>query len=248
MKAYPKTEKYDAAWIEKNWMGPNPLCLAEDLCGHLDLKPGMKVLDLGCGKGLTSIFLAKEYGVTVFATDLWISASDNMRRFEEAGASDKIIPIHAEAHDLPYAEGFFDAAVSIDSYHYFGASESYFVDVFSKLVRPGGLFGIVVPGLRREFEKGYPDTLEDLWFPELYTFHSKNWWRTLWEKTGLCEITDCYDLEDPKGLWRPWALWSIDNFAKEFGDCGGGEDFDLKFLDADTDGDISLIAMTAVKK
>ena len=35
------------------------------------LEPGMRVLDLGCGKGLSSIFLAKEFGVQVWAADLW---------------------------------------------------------------------------------------------------------------------------------------------------------------------------------
>jgi len=153
VKKYPKTENYDNNWIQENWMGPNPLILLEELCEHLDLKPGMKVLDMGCGKGLTSIFLAKEYGVIVFANDLWIDATDNLRRFEEAGVADKVYPIHAEAHALPYANGFFDAVIAIDCYHYFGAGETYFVDVFSKLVKPGGQFGIVVPGLRREFEK-----------------------------------------------------------------------------------------------
>jgi len=243
MKKYPLTEKYDAAWVEKNWMGPNPLWQLEELCGNLELEPGMKVLDLGCGKGVTSVFLAKEFGVSVFATDLWISATDNLRRFEEAGVADKVFPLHAEAHALPYAEGFFDAAVAIGSYHYFGTSDSYFVDVFSKLVKPGGQVGTVIPGLSREFEKGYPETLKDLWFPELYTFHSGKWWRSLWEKTGLCEITACYDMEDPKAVWRPWAEWSVKYFAEEFGDGGGGADFDLKFLGADTEDDIALIIL-----
>jgi len=247
MKKYPKTEKYDANWIEKNWMGPNPLWLLEDLCEHMDLRPGMKVLDMGCGKGITSVFLAKEYGATVFANDLWISATDNLRRFEEAGVADKVFPIHAEAHALPYAEGFFDAAISIDSYHYYGACESYFTDVFSKLVKPGGQFGIVVPGLIKEFEKGYPETLAQLWFPELFTLHSNKWWRTLWEKTGLCEITACYDMDDTKALWQPWANWAKKNFAKEFGDEGGGGDFDVKLLEADINNDIALIALAARK-
>ena len=44
-------------------MGPNPLWLLEELCEHMNLTPGMKILDMGCGKGLTSVFLAKEYGV-----------------------------------------------------------------------------------------------------------------------------------------------------------------------------------------
>ena len=245
MKEYPRSAKYDMAWVEKNWMGPHPLWLTEELCAHLDLKPGMRVLDLGCGKGLTSIFLAKEYGVTVFANDLWIPATENLKRFEEAGVADRVYPIHAEAHALPYAEGFFDAAVSIDSYHYFGASDSFFVDVFSKLVKPGGQLGIVVPGLAREYEKGYPDTLAHLWFPELFTLHSNAWWKKLWAKTGLCDITACYDLEDPKGLWRPWADWCLENFEKEFGDDGGGADCDTKLLDADTHDDLAFVAMAA---
>jgi len=36
----------------------------------LTLRPGMRVLDLGCGTALTSIFLAREYDVEVWATDL----------------------------------------------------------------------------------------------------------------------------------------------------------------------------------
>jgi len=245
MKKYPKTEKYDPAWVAENWMGPNPLWLLEELCEHMSLTPGMKVLDMGCGKGLTSVFLAKEYGVTVFANDLWISATDNLGRFEEAGVADKVFPIHAEAHALPYAEGFFDAAISIDSYEYYGADELYFPCTYSKLVKPGGGFGIVVPGLVREFDKGYPDTLKELWVGEMFSFHSKDWWRNLWEKTGIVEITACYDIDDPKGIWWPWANWAKGNFDKEWGEGG---DTDVKFLEADTDNNVALVVMSAVKK
>ncbi|MCL2603093.1 MAG: methyltransferase domain-containing protein [Defluviitaleaceae bacterium] len=246
MKRYPKTEKYDNNWIQENWMGPNPLILLEELCEHLDLKPGLKVLDMGCGKGLTSIFLAKEYGVTVFANDLWIDATENLRRFEQADVADKVYPIHAEAHALPYANGFFDAAIAVDCYHYFGAGENYFVDVFSKLVKPGGQFGIVIPGLKREFEKGYPDTLEKLWIPEFYAFHSDKWWRTLWEKTGLCKITASYPMEDSKKLWQDWADWSVENFERVFNDGEPG-DADFKLLEADTNNDLALVVMAAKK-
>jgi len=169
---------------------------------------------------------------------LWISATENLRRFEEAGVADRVFPIQAEAHALPYVEGFFDAAVSIDSYHYYGADEAFFPCTFSKLVKPGGQFGIVVPGFTKEFDSGYPETLRELWEGEMFTFHSKDWWRRLWGKTGIAEITACYDIDDPKDMWRPWAVWSKENMNFN----------DEELLAADVHNDIALIAMAARKK
>ena len=40
----------------------------------------MRVLDLGCGVAASSIFLRREFGVQVWATDLWFHASDNVPR------------------------------------------------------------------------------------------------------------------------------------------------------------------------
>jgi len=115
---YTKSQTYERQFLLDNMMGPNAMKILEELTelpGMLELKPGMRVLDLGCGRGLTSIFLAKEFGVQVFATDLWITASENFARFKEAGMDQRIIPIHADAADLPYAEEYFDAIISIDA-------------------------------------------------------------------------------------------------------------------------------------
>ena len=240
MKNYPKTRTYNAEWISKNRMGPNPILLMEELCEHLDLRPGMKVLDMGCGKGLTSVFLAKEFGVTVFANDLWIKPTDNLKRFEEAGVADSVYPIQAEAHALPYAEGFFDAALSIDSYHYYGACEYYFPCIYSKLVKPGGQFGIVVPGYTQEFEDGHPEWKKQFierkrikennpaWGDDFFTFHSNNWWRKMWEKTGLVNITACYNIEDAPGIWQHEDGWT-------------------EYYESDTNNDIAFVVMAAQK-
>ena len=238
MKKYPRSEKYDEKWVSDNWMGPHPLWLLEEMCENLDLKPGMRVLDMGCGKGLSSVFLAKEYGVTVFANDLWIGATENFERFVTAGVDDKVFPMHADARSLPYAEGFFDATVCVDSYNYYGTDEMYFPCVYSKLVKTGGQFAISVPGLTKEFDKGYPDTLKELWDEQLFSLHSGAWWRHLWEKTGLVEITACYDIENVKEIWQPWAKW-----AREHMDFN-----DDDFLAADTNNDVAFIIMTANKK
>ena len=86
-----------------------PLWLTEWLAEALDLRPGMRVLDLGCGRAMSSVFLRREFGVQVWATDLWFSASENLQRIRDAGVEDGVFPIHADARALPFAAEFFDA-------------------------------------------------------------------------------------------------------------------------------------------
>lgn len=204
--AFPRSAAYDPDWVLENLMGPNPLWLAESLSEVLRLEPGMRVLDMGCGKAVTSIFLAKEFGVHVWATDLWIPAADNWRRISEAGLESSVYPVHAEAHTLPFAASFFDALVSFDAYHYFGTDDLYLGNHFLPLVKPGGCVGIVVPGLACEWEGDPPPHLAPHWrqHVDFWSFHSPDWWRRHWEKTALVDVEHA-DLV-PDG-WRHWLDW-----------------------------------------
>jgi cyclopropane fatty-acyl-phospholipid synthase-like methyltransferase len=143
---FPRSAGYDASWMLDNVMGPNALWLAESLCEVLPLSPGMRVLDLGCGKALTSIFLAKEFGVRVWAGELWVPPTQNWERIKAAGVEAAVVPMELDAHALPFAAGFFDAIVSIDTYHYFGTDDLY-LSYLLPFLAPGGRLGIVSPGL-----------------------------------------------------------------------------------------------------
>ena len=200
---FPRSAAYDPAWMLENLMGPNAVWLAESLTQVMRLEPGMRVLDMGCGRAISSIFLAREFDLQVWATDLWIAASDNWRRIREAGLQDQVFPIHAEAHALPFADEFFDALVSLDAYHYFGTDDLY-LGYYSRFVRAGGQLGIVVPGLRQEFGAGPPPHLAPYWQRDFWSFHSPGWWRAHWERTGPVEV-DVADLV-PKG-WEHWLRW-----------------------------------------
>ena len=201
---YVRSNGYDPGWVVANMMGPNPLWLLEHLLEVLPIEPGMRVLDLGCGKGLTSVFLARETGAQVWATDLWIGATDNLGRFRDAGVDDLVFPIHAEARDLPYADGFFDVVVSIDSFQYFGTDDTYLA-YLTRFLRPGGRIGVVDPALFRELGTEVPAELAHLWQCQGLPFHGPDWWRTHWAKTGLVTV----DVADavPDG-WRDWLRWS----------------------------------------
>lgn len=203
---YPLASQYDPAWVVENQMGPNVLWITEALGQTMDLKPGMRVLDLGCGKAMSSIFLAKEYGVQVWATDLWISATENAGRIRAQDLADQVFPLHAEAHALPYADEFFDAIVSLDAYHYFG-TEDYYLDTIIKFLKPGGQIGIVCPGLVAEFGRAVPEHLANEYmggFNSWCTFHSPDWWRWHWEKTRLVDVEKAELLPGGFELWMQW--------------------------------------------
>jgi cyclopropane fatty-acyl-phospholipid synthase-like methyltransferase len=63
---FPRSSKYHPDWvIASASSGANALWLTEWLEEALALRPDMRVLDLGCGLAMSSIFLRREFGVQV---------------------------------------------------------------------------------------------------------------------------------------------------------------------------------------
>jgi len=201
---YPRSNAYDAQWVMDNQMGPHALWLLESLTEVLPIPAGSKVLDLGCGRAMTSIFLAREFRARVWATDLWIPAGENQQRIVDAGVSDLVTPIHAEAHALPYAAGFFDVIVSIDAYQYFGTADLY-LGYLAEFLRPGGVLGIVVPAELQGIGADIPEHLAPYWDWEFCCFHGPEWWRTHWTKTSKVTVDHADTV--PEG-WRDWLRFN----------------------------------------
>jgi SAM-dependent methyltransferase len=238
---FPRSNGYDPDWLLSNHMGPHPLWLLESLCEHLSLPSGALVLDLGCGKALTSVFLARELGVRVVAHDWWIPAEDNLARLREAGVAGVVTPIHAEAHALPFAAGQFDAIVSVDAYHYFGTADLYLAEML-KLLAPGGRLAVVVPGLREEPDVIPPPGLAEVWDWDFCSFHSPAWWRRHWEKTGLAQVHLAQWLDGGHELWRRW-----DQATAAFATSRGEQPYvgDRALLDADTEQQVGFCLLVA---
>ena len=201
---FPRASRYHPEWVLAHASGgANSLWLVEWLTTALQLRPGMRVLDLGCGRASTSVFLHREFDVQVWATDLWFSASENIQRIRDAGAADGVFPIHADARALPFAAEFFDAIVSIDSFPYYGTDDLY-LNYLARFIKPGGVLGIAGAGLVREIEGSLPSHLQEWWTPDLWCLHSAEWWRRHWERTGILEIELADTLPDG---WQSWLDW-----------------------------------------
>ena len=236
---FPLSSQYDPQWVLENQMGLNALWLTEWLCKDMHLQPGMRVLDLGCGRGLSSIFLAREYGVQVWAADLWIKPTENYLRFQEANVSETVFPIYTDARSLPFAEGYFDAVVCVDAYIYFGTDDLY-LDAIRRYIKPGGRLGIVVPGFMQELVGDLPEHLLPFWAQECWTWHTVEWWRRLWSRTGLVTVELAETL--PEG-WQLWLLWKKARAAS--GEDSDSLRSDIRVLEADQGRYMGFLRMIA---
>jgi cyclopropane fatty-acyl-phospholipid synthase-like methyltransferase len=200
---FPRSSKYAPQWIAENGFGGNALWQAEWLCEQMELRPGMRILDLGCGRAKSSIFLAREFDIEVWATDLWVAASENWQRVRNYGLENRVYPIHADARALPFAADFFDAIVAVDCYSYYGTDDLY-LNYLIQFVKPGGQIGVAGAGLVQEMPTPVPEHLREFWTQGMWCLHSADWWRHHFERTGVVDVLTADAMEDG---WKFWNYW-----------------------------------------
>ena len=129
------------------------LAKLELIASKLDLQPGMRLLDVGCGWGSFAIHAAKHYGATVTGVTLSPSQAELAReKVAQAGLSEQVEIRVADYRELPGAS--FDAIVSIGMSEHVGDSQidNYCKTLFG-LLRPGGvLLNHAIAALDPEYE------------------------------------------------------------------------------------------------
>ena len=203
---YPKSEAYNTPALQEKIMGPNPVKLEEELLRDHRIPDGAVVCDLGSGQGLTSVFLAKEYGFTVYAADLWSDPEENRRFFDQMGLSrEQIIPVKADAADLPFETDFFDAVVSTDSYNYFGRDERYLDEKLLPFVKPGGYLYIAIPGMKKDCHDNLPQELLLFWTPEQLDYlHDVDYWTKIVRQCSGADVISVKEMESNEEVWADW--------------------------------------------
>ena len=203
---FPKAETFPQSVMRERSMGPNPLKLCEELLAYADIPAGSVVLDLGSGAGLTSALMAREYGYVVYAAALWSDPSVNMRFFEGCGLTNRqVTPLKADATALPFAHGFFDAVVSVDSYNYFGRDPEYLGERLLPLVKRGGELLLAIPGMACDCHDDVPACLLRSWTPEQLDYmHDMAWWRANLEQTEGAEVLDMREMACTREAWADW--------------------------------------------
>jgi cyclopropane-fatty-acyl-phospholipid synthase len=124
------------------------------LAEAIDLKPGQKVLEIGCGWGGFAEYAAKNYGAHV--TGLTISTEQRdfaRKRMQDAGLGDKV---EIKFQDYRDERGQYDRIASIEMIEAVG--EQFWPQYFSQLrdrLLPGGLIGIQAITIQDKFFQTY---------------------------------------------------------------------------------------------
>ena len=224
---YIRSEKYCTPKLMKMIMGPNPIRLEEELLVEHKIPENAVVCDLGSGQGLTSVFLAKEYGFTVYAADLWSEPAENRTFFDSMGVSpDRLIPVKADATALPFEKGFFDAIVSTDSYNYFGRDESFLDEKLLPFVKSGGYIYIAIPGMKKDCHDDLPPELLLSWTPEQLDYmHDVKYWTNMVSKCVGAEALSIKEMESNDEVWADWLKQDNDYAIgdRKSMEAGGGK-------------------------
>lgn len=199
-------ENYREYISAETMMGPNSVRILAELFERYPLKAAAddRILDLGCGTGLTSLIIARETGAKVFANDLWVSAEENGKRFAGWGAAEQITPVCEDANNLHFEKKQFRALVSIDSYHYFAGSEGFFQEKILPFMQDNGEVIIGIPGLKDEYTGRAGELLSDWLGEDASLFKSPKCWKELIGSSERIEFAEIWELDCFNEAWDDW--------------------------------------------
>lgn len=222
---YPELRGYTRDEIYEDCMGGGALYLAARMARTMRLKPGGIVLDLGCGRGTTSIFLVRHLGARVIAVDLWTDAAFLHRKFSARGYRDRIVPLQLDVTArLPFADEYFDAIFCMNSLSFYGGSVGFLRHLLKHLKR-GGQFVIGMETFNAEFSQeerqnppavfNYnlppPNEHVNVWEDDFSKMHSPPWWEKLFWDSGLVQVESCCELADAEVLYEDLVKYQIEH-------------------------------------
>jgi len=204
------------------------------VCRKLGLKPGMRVLELGCGWGGFAMFAAERYGVSV--------TGYNVSKEQIAWARERIgkLPIELHLDDYRRATGRYDAVVSIGLFEHVGPKNyRSYMELVERTLEPGGVSLIHTIGSNRTREHMDPwfdryifpnavfptlgritDAMEDLLVPEDMQNIGEHYDRTLmawWSnfEASWPKMRSKYGDRFHR-LWKYYLLCSAATFRSRF--------------------------------
>ncbi len=127
-------------------MEAHHISITEQTLALMDLKPGDRVLDLGCGTGWTSRMMAKAVADGHKPGQvIGLDVADEMIRRARAASTDheNVMFVVGSAQQVPWEENFFDKVLSVESFYYYADQERALSELFRVMAPKGELYILI---------------------------------------------------------------------------------------------------------
>ena len=128
-------------------MEKHHLNITEQTLRRMELRPGERVLDLGCGAGWASRILARLVGdgPEGHGQVVGVDISDEMIRRARAASRDfdNLMFVWGSAQQIPWEENFFDKVLSVESFYYYADQDRALHELFRVMAPRGRLFILI---------------------------------------------------------------------------------------------------------
>lgn len=194
-------------FLQKNYdhylMGPDAYLMTKELTEHVNREDAPRILDLACGKALSSICLAHTYPDShIYAVDLFVSPRKNYNRILIQGLRDRITPLHAHAEDLPFSYFYFDSIFCVDGFQIFGRPEGFLDQYISPFLKLGGEMALMMPGFTEEFIS-MPEALQPFPIQDL-DFYSQAEWLRVFSASKTMKVEKAFLMKSHEQAWENW--------------------------------------------
>eukprot|EP00092_Neocalanus_flemingeri_P029537 GFUD01032079.1.p1 GENE.GFUD01032079.1~~GFUD01032079.1.p1 ORF type:complete len:287 (+),score=76.99 GFUD01032079.1:235-1095(+) len=199
-----KSEEEKQKWLEQNQYTRNGILRYEAIFGRtfvsvggevtttefvakLDLKPGMKVLDIGCGIGGSAFLMARKYGVDVHGLDLctnMVGIAQDYRMEMEPDVKHRVNFYVEDATVMEYPKDFFDVVYSRDAIMHIPGKEA----LYRKLVHTLKPRGKLMVSSYCRGDKEHPQMFIDYVKQRNYQLWTLKEYRDMLNKVGFNNV------------------------------------------------------------